>query len=333
MSEKALFKNVFCDFCLEWGRFLIKTFIKTIFLGIVFLLIFFTFLGLLCFCKYTLSNSSPFLVGLIIGIVSITLVLVVSKSSVQSKVKQLEEIKEKMCNLRDPDKMYDKLELDVLQLRIGKELIKIADPDSDGLLLPKLVARRAGLIVKSGYMIPLIRILDDLVLDSYEYKFFVRENEKENGFVYPGKVMVKKSEFVSFYALVPEDAIFSINPIDKSEVMWISKEEAQNKKLKFLEPLEVILTHLEQICISNADKIISLVYVQKLLDHIENKIYEKTLLPSLISLVDLQNILINLVKQRVSIKDIEFILGKLADYARYTKDINTLTEKLVADLT
>lgn len=245
-----------------------------------------------------------------------------------NKLKRLKKVQNQIDDLINPDKMFEKLKIDIIQVRISDKLVDITDKK----LMTQIAVLRVKLIERLGYMIPLVRGLDWLELQPYEYQFFIREKESEKGIVYPDRLMFLKLDLHNLP--IPEDIIQGINPLDKTEVYWIKEGQTKEyENIKRLAPCEVIIQHLENICIKNADKIITLEYIQKLLDHIENKVYENNLIPSLISIIDLQKILINLVNRKVSIKDITYILEKLADYARYTKNIEELTEKIISDLT
>lgn len=328
MSEKAIFKNMFYDFCVEWGRFFITVFIKVILGGILFIVVFFTSLGLLLFGRYIFSNHPGLILGLFLGMIIVLIQSWLKECKRAKTLNKLEKVKNELIKLINPDKMYERFDIDPLQIRMNEKLLDMVNEES--FLMRKIISLRIKLTDKYGYVIPGVRALDDIELRPYEYKFFIREMASENGFVYPDRLMVKKSDLDSSQISIPEDAIAAISPLDKSEVVWIGKEQLPNDiNIDFMEPFDVIIEHLEVVCINNTDKIISLAYVQKLLDHIENKVYENTLFPSLISIVDLQKILIKLVKQRISIKDIEFILDKLADYARLTKDVDELTKKII----
>lgn len=261
------------------------------------------------------------------------LIAYLAKQSKRKKLYELQKINKRIDDLINPDKMYDKLKIDILQLRINEELIKIVDTEGKLKLMPLIAVLRVKLIEKYGYMIPLVRVLDDTSLPAYEYQFFVREIANEKGIVYPDRLMVQRKDLDLAKNLLPEDAILGINPINGTEVFWIKQEQANNyENIKLSESCKVIVEHLECICIKNADKIITFEYVQKLIDHIDNKVYIDNLIPNLISIADLQKILISIIRKKVSIKDITFILEKLADYVRFSKNLEELADKIAKDL-
>lgn len=319
------------SFCIEWCAFLIKVFIKALIGGFLFVFGFFLILGFYYFSKYLFLNYFTTLFIFCSMLIIYFISGFTKEHHRQKSLKELQNLKKEIVDLINPNKMYERLKTDILQVRLNENLLDMINNENN--LMKKIISLRLKLTDKYGYIIPGIRALDDIELNPFEYQFFISEAANEKGVVYPNKILVKKSDLEFLKIDIPEKSITALSPIDQTEVIWVEKRLLpQDKDIEFIEPFAVIINHLEKICINNADKIISLEYVQKLLDHIENKVYEKTLLPSILSIVDLQKILINLVKKRISIKNIKFILEKLADYARYTKNIDELTEKIIIDL-
>lgn len=318
-----------CESCLEWILLITKTFAKILVYGFTSVLVLYLILWLLYITPHGLLKSFLIaLFGMSTGMVILVLVGIFSVKRRNKKLKDLQLLNKKMDDLINPDKMYDKLKIDILQVRVSEKLIEL----SDSKLMTQIAVLRVRLIDKYGYMMPLVRGLDWIELQPYEYQFFIREKANEKGLVYPDRLMISKQDLDLNQLSVPENTILGTNPIDKTEVYWITHEQVKEyDNIKSIEPCEVIIKHLEDVCIRNADKIITLEYVQKLLEHIENKVYIENLIPSFISMVDLQKILISLINKKISIKDITYILEKLADYARFTKNIEELVKKISSD--
>lgn len=100
-----------------------------------------------------------------------------SFSFISSKEKAMQKAEQEMNDLINPNKMYEKLGVDVLCLRLGSHIIFLADPDAENKLLPKIASFRVRMAEKLGYIIPNVRIQDDPLLNENEYQILVRGKE------------------------------------------------------------------------------------------------------------------------------------------------------------
>ena len=115
---------------------------------------------------------------------------VLINADVQSQLGQLENVRQNMQDLVNPNRMYERLGVDILSLQVGSNLLVIADPDQEGQLLAKIAALRQRVTDELGYILPNIRIMDSSALDANEYMISIRGNTVATGYVYPGKFMV-----------------------------------------------------------------------------------------------------------------------------------------------
>lgn len=92
-----------------------------------------------------------------------------------TKNKKLKLIADKKVkDMANPNKMYERLGVDVLSVWIGSNLLKMSDPNNQGTLLPNICMLRRYLTDSYGYIIPNVRVLDSTSLSSNEYCIFVR---------------------------------------------------------------------------------------------------------------------------------------------------------------
>lgn len=250
---------------------------------------------------------------------------------VQNQLEQLEDIRQNMQDLVDPNKMYERLGVDVLKIHIGANLLPIADPDQEGKLLANVAALRKKLTDKLGYIIPNIRIQDNSELLPNEYKILVREKEVATGFVYPNKVMVRTNILEDFGFEANDNTIVAVD-YSNQKVYWIEKDVIP-KEIKYLTPELTIIEHLNAICIEQIDKIMSVTDVEKLVslvtsqsEALSNQIFYY------ITIFDLKNILVKLIKENISIKDILFIFEKITDYSRNDCDVDYIVKKIKNEL-
>jgi len=216
-------------------------------------------------------------------------------------------------------------------MHFGHDILKIADPEQEGRLLAKIAALRQRLTDELGYIIPNIRVRDSTELNSKEYNILVRNIKVAQGIVYPDRVMIITDEAKKKKFPIPEDAISGIFPVCNESVYWIKSEQVDKSiSLTLVDPCDVMVTHIKKCVIKYADEIITLESTAKLAEYAKEQspVCVENLIPKYISLVDLQKIIINLVREDVSIKDIVYIFEKLSDYARFSQDPDILSEKL-----
>ena len=275
----------------------------------------------------------PFLVFTIILAVAGFSVLV--NADVQSQLGQLESVRQNMQDLVNPNKMYERLGVDVLSLQVGAGLLVIADPDQEGQLLAKIAALRQRVTDELGYILPNIRIMDSSALEANEYVISIRNNVVASGYVYPGKFMVIADQWDSVKKTIPEDAIVGVDPTYQTQAYWISQEDAkETKNVTAVDATDVLVTHLQECVRKHVDEVMTKTDVLKLMELVRSQdpTLVNDLVPAIISTSDLRKIFVNLIREKVSIKDIIFVFERLCDYARFSKEPDILSERLRAAL-
>lgn len=292
------------------------------------------FLGLIAVTSsYTGLPWGPFTFFTLLMFVAGFSVLV--NADVQSQLGQLESVRQNMQDLVNPNRMYERLGVDVLSLQVGAGLLSIADPDQEGQLLAKIAALRQRTTDELGYIIPNIRIMDSSALESEEYLISIRGNTVATGFVYPGKFMVIADQWDAVRKTVPDDAIVGVDPTYQTQAYWISEEDAkQTKAVTAVDATDVIITHLQECVRKHVDDVMTKTDVLKLMELVRSQdpTLVNDLVPAIISTSDLRKIFVNLIREKVSIKDIIFIFERLCDYARFSKEPDILSERLRAAL-
>lgn len=275
----------------------------------------------------------PFLFFTLVIVIGGFSVLV--NADVQSQLGQLENVRQNMQDLVNPNRMYERLGVDVLSLQVGSNLLAIADPDQDGQLLAKIAALRQRVTDELGYILPNIRIMDSSALEPEEYLISIRGNSVATGFVYPQKLMVIADQWDAMRKTVPEDAIIGVDPTYQTQAYWISSEDAkQTKAVLAVDATDVIITHLQECVRKHVDDVMTKTDVLKLMELVRSQdpTLVNDLVPAIISTSDLRKIFVNLIREKVSIKDIIFIFERLCDYARFSKEPDILSERLRAAL-
>jgi len=228
---------------------------------------------------------------------------------------------------KDADPMESLPSLDLLELEVGYGLIPLVDEEQDGELLERIRALRRQFAQDMGVVIPPIHIRDNLQLKPGGYAILIKGVEIARGDLMVGYQL----------ALHPGETLRQIEGIPTREptfnlpALWIPaarKEEAQHLGYTVVNLASVVATHLSEIIRLNCDELLGRQEVQKLLDRLTKthpKVIEE-LVPGTLSLGAIQKVLQNLLRERVSIRDLLTIMETLADYGSYTKDPDVLTE-------
>ena len=275
----------------------------------------------------------PFLAFSVILILGGLSVLV--NQDVQQQLGQLDAVKQNMQDLVNPNKMYERLGVDVLSLQVGAGLLVIADPEQDGQLLAKIAALRQRVTDDLGYIIPNIRIMDSSAIGDNEYLISIRGNPVATGTVYPGKLMVIADQYEALGKKLPDNAIVSIEPTFQSQAYWLNPQHiGKNDKIQAVDAVDVIVTHLQECVRKYVDEVMTKTDVLKLMELVKSQdpTLVNDLVPTIISTSDLRKIFVNLIREKVSIKDVIFIFERLCDYARFSKEPDILSERLRAAL-
>lgn len=254
-------------------------------------------------------------------------------TDVQQQLGQLEATKENMSELINPNRMYEKLGVDILSLQVGGDLLRIADPEQEGQLLGKIAGLRSRLTDELGFILPNVRIMDSMSLEPQEYLISIRNNPVANGKVYPDMFMMVASLFDQSGTPVPDDVIRGTDPTYGSDVYWMTPDqippELQNR---VIEATDAIVAHVSEVSVKYVDDVMTKMDVLKLMELVrqQDQSLIQELVPNILTPNDLRKIFVNLIREKVSIKDIMFVFERLSDYARFSKEPDVLSERLRA---
>ena len=217
------------------------------------------------------------------------------------------------------------LPIDPLSLEIGYNLIPLVE--EGGPLLTKIKAIRRQMAIDMGFIIPPVHIKDNLSLKPTQYSILVKGIDTASA-----EVMLNKYLAISpRMAQAKIEGIPTRDPAFGLQAIWIDEKDMEGAQLAgytVVDVPSVITTHLTEIIKGYAHELIGKQDVQKLIDNLSKtqpKVVED-LIPGLLSLGAVQKVLQNLLREKVSIRDIQTILESLSDGANVTKDTDILTE-------
>ncbi len=225
-------------------------------------------------------------------------------------------------------KINDILKLEILELDLGYGLLKLADVD----LIERIRAMRRNIASQLGFLMPKIRIRDNLQLPPNEYRFKLKGIVIGQGEIYADKFLAMDS------GLVSEDieGIPTKEPAFGLDALWVDasvKEDAILSGYTIVDPASVISTHMSELIKQNAAELLTRQETQNLLDKLKQDypvVVEDTLRIAPISLI--QKVLKALLKDNIPIKDLLSILEALSDIAEVSKNLDMIIEHVRAAL-
>lgn len=250
----------------------------------------------------------------------------------EEEIKKEEE--KKITSTRPPESVIPLLHVDPLEVEIGYGLIPLVDVETGGDLLDRITMLRRQIALDLGMVIPPIRIRDNMQLKPNVYAMKVKGVEVARGeIIYDHYLAIPPPVELSEKI----EGVETREPAFGLQAIWISsyqKERAEVLGYTVVDASSVIITHLAEIIKRNCAEILTRQDVQTLIDNIKGQHPQviEELIPNQMTVGGVQKILQNLLKERISVRDMVTILETLADFAPTTKDIDVLTEYTRASL-
>ncbi|MEO8498000.1 MAG: flagellar biosynthesis protein FlhA, partial [Planctomycetota bacterium] len=225
------------------------------------------------------------------------------------------------------DRIEDYLAIDPMEMEIGVGLIRLADPNRGGDLLPRITGVRQAVASEIGIVLPKVRIRDNMRLDERTYRLKIANNIVAEGVVHPDRLLAMESGLTSGKIAGEETR----DPAFHQPAVWIdpaNRERAEMLGYTPVEPAAVLATHLKEVVRRHADELLTRDATKKLLDELRttSPTVVDELIPGLMKLGDVQQVLHMLLREQISIRQLSVILETLGDYASRTKDSVWLTE-------
>ncbi len=266
----------------------------------------------------------PFIILAIIAwITAYTLNATIQKEKEEGKPEE----KDKKGDSKEPEDVMPLIQVDTMELEIGFALIPLVDPSQGGDLLDRVTMLRKQTALDFGLVLPPIRIRDNMQLNSNEYVIKIKGAEVGRGIVETGYYLAMKpgSSADDIEGIAGRDPAFNL------PAKWIKEEEKRNAELKgytVVDVPSVISTHISEVIKAHTDELLTRQDVHKLVDMVRktNSAVVDELIPGALGVGELQKVLQNLLKEKVSIRDLVTIFETLADYAKTTKEPEILTE-------
>jgi flagellar biosynthesis protein FlhA len=228
-----------------------------------------------------------------------------------------------------PQNIKKAIEVDVFAIEMGYGLLSLADRKRGGDLLDRITGCRTNFTKDMGMIIPTIAVRDNIELEANAYRFVLRNKEIASGTIVPDRYLAMD---VTGNAQMALNGIETIEPVFGLKAQWISEEEKTNAEVAgytVVDASSVMVTHLSDVLKENGHLILEREGTQQLIDMVreKNSTLISELLPDLVNVGLIQRVLQNLLREKISIKNLTLILETIADYASATKNPDDLSEQ------
>ena len=220
------------------------------------------------------------------------------------------------------------LRIDYLRLELGYGLLSLISAPREGQrLTDQIKALRRQLAADIGFVMPSVRIQDNMQLPANTYLIRVKEIESGRGDLRPNMLLVMdpRGEDITLAGEKTKEPTFGL------PALWIdesNREEALFRGYTVVEVATVITTHLTEVIKDNMAELLSYAETQKLLDELDKE-HQKLIgemVPNQISLGGVQRVLQNLLAERVSIRDLPTILEGISEACGQSRNVAMITE-------
>ena len=219
------------------------------------------------------------------------------------------------------------LRIDQLRLELGYSLLALVNNQDGHRLTEQIKALRRQIASEIGFVMPSVRIQDNMQLSANTYVIRVKDIEGGRGEVKPGMMLAMdpRGEAIDLPGEETREPTFGL------PAMWISesnREEAAFRGYTVVDPPTVLTTHLTEVIKEHMADLLSYAETQKLLDELDKE-HQKLvadLVPAQISVTGIQRVLHSLLAERVSIRDLPTILEGISESVGSTQNITLITE-------
>lgn len=261
----------------------------------------------------------------------------IEKKKKQEEAKQQEEEKKKEDLVKNKKKalkgsresVMELLAMEPIEIEIGYRLVPLLNVEQGGDLLERISQLRRQTALEMGIILPSIRVRDNLQLPPNHYQIKLKGVPIEKGEIYPDRFLAMNAS-----GMADDSSISGINAIEPAfglSAIWIEEKDKENAEMAsytVVSPSAVISTHLTEIIKKNAADILSRNDVKQLIENLKKEVsedYVKDLMTE-INISDVQIVMQNLLKERISVRDLRTILETMSLQVRVSKNTDFLTE-------
>lgn len=234
---------------------------------------------------------------------------------IKKDIDELNDLKRDLKEVLAPSKMSKYLGEERLSINLSSENYCLCDPKREKNLLSQTVKVRQDLTQELGYIIPKVQFIENTSLNEFEFSINVHGVSVVSAKAYPEHMAFFEDELnIEKY---PKNSFKIKDPLTKRKMVWILKEECKDYWTQGIEPEQYIASYLNYYSIAHIDEIFDYNDLNRYVDFVsnQNSFLTESILGDYISITELKYLLTQLIRERVSVKDITFIFEKLNDFS------------------
>lgn len=254
-----------------------------------------------------------------------------AQAEAKAEAEKAEKIGKRGNKRATRESVMELLSVETIEIEVGYRLVPLLNVEMGGDLLERIAQIRRQTALDLGIVLPSIRVKDNLQLSPNTYQIKLKGVPVEAGEVYPDRSLAMN-------AMGGDDnpnikGISAIEPAFGLPALWIEEDQkdyAEAYGYTVVSPSAVVSTHLTEVIKKNAADILTRSDVQQLVDNLRKDVsdgYVEDLLKDM-TIADIQQILQNLLRERVTVRDLKTILETISLQSKFSKDYNFLTEKV-----
>jgi flagellar biosynthesis protein FlhA len=284
-------------------------------------------------------------IGFVPGLPAIPFLILASAAGIMSRViARKEKGIDKKVDASQPQKtkgaakqqqpVEEMLDIDRISVQVGVRLITLVDPRKDSAIFDRIGALRRKFAQQLGIVMPLVRLRDNINIDSNAYEIRLFDHTVAIGRLEPNMFLAMDSGA----AKTKIDGIPTSEPVYGLPALWITetmKEKAEANGYTVIDPESVFITHLSETLKKHADELLTREDVQQLVDRLRKSQPSLVgdIVGELVPIGTLQRVMKNLLKNGIPIRELPTILEALGECAQKTKNPEILTEIVRKHLT
>jgi flagellar biosynthesis protein FlhA len=224
------------------------------------------------------------------------------------------------------DDVYALLDVEPLEVRVGQNLVPmVSGPDVE--LMDRIAAFRKQYALDVGFVVPKVRIRDDNKLEPNGYKINIFGVQVASGTLLADRTLAidPGGARAKLQGVATKDPAYGL------PAYWITRQEeahARQSGYTLVDPSTVAITHLSEIIRQNSSALLTRAETERLLNRLrptQAGLLDEVI-PQVLTIGEIQKVLQSLLREKVSIRNLETIIEVLADSGRTHKDAETLTE-------
>lgn len=224
------------------------------------------------------------------------------------------------------DDIYSMMNVEPIEVSVGQNLIPIVGGE-DSLFMDRIIAFRKQYALEMGFVIPKVRMKDDKKLEPNAYDIGVYGTRVGGGEILSDRILAINpgGERAKLEGIETKDPTYGLPAI------WIVedvRQQARSAGYTLVEPATVLMTHISELIRQQSPNLLTRNETEEIINRVKQQQtgLVDELIPNILSMGEVQKVLQELLREKVSIRNIGQILEVLVDNGARSKDPEVLTE-------